>query len=537
MFELLSSITSGPSPGGGYWRGVDTHSFSFVAFDQPQALKVGEFVVCPVELAGQEQPLLARVVQRLPLRLLPDSFLAAPTLLPDDIAAAVGYAGRSNHTLEVVAEIIGYFDPHLNDFINPRLLPRPGQLVSLASDDLLARLLNRFRPGQVGAATLGSLLSRSPEAVPLGLDVAALTATHLAIIASTGAGKSYLAGVLIEELLAPHNRAAILLIDPHGEYGTLTDLSHHPQMQAEDYRPSVNLHKPGQLKIRFGSLALPDLHYLLPDLSERMEYVLGQAYRNVRQKRNQGWTLSDLRQAIEEIGEPDEGKKTSTYRETARALLWRVNAVFADSLLFDDAATLHLAQLLRPGQCTILQLNEVNARQQQVLVATLLRQIFQARLQTSRQKLSARSPLYLPYPVFIMIEEAHHFAPAGSEAVSGAILKQILGEGRKFGVGVGLISQRPGKLDGDVLSQCNTQCLLRIVNPVDQQKIRESVESVGQDLLRELPALSKGQAIIAGAAVNTPVLCRVRRRYTPHQAQDISAPQVWREFLESGGRS
>ena len=110
-------------------------------------------------------------------------------------------------------------------------------------------------------------------------------------------------------------------------------------------------------------------------------------------------------------------------------------------------------------------------------------------MQTSRQQVSRRSPLHLPYPVFTLIEEAHHFAPAHSDAVSGAILKQILGEGRKFGVGVGLVSQRPGKLDGDVLSQCNTQFLLRIVNPVDQQKVRESVESVGQDLLRELPAL------------------------------------------------
>lgn len=135
--------------------------------------------------------------------------------------------------------------------------------------------------------------------------------------------------------------------------------------------------------------------------------------------------------------------------------------------------------------------------------------------------------------MFILIEEAHHFAPANGDALSSGILKQVLAEGRKFGVGVGLISQRPGKLDPDALSQCNTQCLLRIVNPVDQARVRESVESVGQDLIRELPALTKGQAIIAGAAVNTPVLCRVRSRYTPHGAQDISAPQAWRAYFEA----
>ena len=71
-------------------------------------------------------------------------------------------------------------------------------------------------------------------------------------------------------------------------------------------------------------------------------------------------------------------------------------------------------------------------------------------------------------------------------------MKTILSEGRKFGVAVGLISQRPGKLDADVLSQCMTQFILRIVNPVDQARVAESVESVGRDLLQELPALSKG---------------------------------------------
>jgi len=107
-----------------------------------------------------------------------------------------------------------------------------------------------------------------------------------------------------------------------------------------------------------------------------------------------------------------------------------------------------------------------------------------------------------------------------------------MAEGRKFGVGIALISQRPGKLDSDALSQCNTQFLMRIVNPADQDSVRHSVESVGQDVLDALPGLSKGQAIIAGAAVNTPVLCRVRKRYTTHGAQDISAPEEWRKYAQ-----
>ena len=69
--------------------GPTPHSFSFVAFAQHQALKVGEFIVCPVELAGTEQPLLARVVKSLSLRVLPNTFLSAPTLWPSDVAASL----------------------------------------------------------------------------------------------------------------------------------------------------------------------------------------------------------------------------------------------------------------------------------------------------------------------------------------------------------------------------------------------------------------------------------------------------------------
>ena len=136
----------------------------------------------------------------------------------------------------------------------------------------------------------------------------------------------------------------------------------------------------------------------------------------------------------------------------------------------------------------------------------------------------------------MLIEEAHHFAPHGDEAVSTGILKQVLAEGRKFGIGVGLISQRPGKLDADVLSQCLTQCIMRIVNEVDQKSVAAAVEGVGRDLLDNLPALSKGQAIIAGAAVNTPVICRVRPRITPHGGESKDAPAEWRSYLGGAGR-
>ncbi len=179
----------------------------------------------------------------------------------------------------------------------------------------------------------------------------------------------------------------------------------------------------------------------------------------------------------------------------------------------------------------MLQINEIDERDQQVIVATILRRLYKARMETDRGKASEGSEHYLPYPVFVLLEEAHHFAPANAQVISTTVLKQVLAEGRKFGVGVALISQRPGKLDADVLSQCQTQCIMRIVNEIDQKTVATAVEGVGHELLRNLPALSKGQVIIAGGAVNTPVLCRVRARITPHGGESHDAPARWQEHF------
>jgi len=168
---------------------------------------------------------------------------------------------------------------------------------------------------------------------------------------------------------------------------------------------------------------------------------------------------------------------------------------------------------------------------QQVVVATLLRRLLHARMDTERGKSVEGDEAYLPYPVFVLVEEAHHFAPASADVISSGVLKQILSEGRKFGVGVGLISQRPGKLDADVLSQCMTHFIMRIVNPVDQASIASAVESVGRDLLDELPALSKGQVVIAGTALNTPVVCQTRTRLTRHGGTSIAAAEEWEKYF------
>jgi DNA helicase HerA-like ATPase len=81
-----------------------------------------------------------------------------------------------------------------------------------------------------------------------------------------------------------------------------------------------------------------------------------------------------------------------------------------------------------------------------------------------------------------------------------------------------------------------TQIIMRIVNPIDQQTIAQSVEGAGRAMLAELPALTKGQAIISGVGTNTPVMCRIRKRLTIHGGETFDAPEQWLKWHSSDSK-
>ena len=97
-------------------------------------------------------------------------------------------------------------------------------------------------------------------------------------------------------------------------------------------------------------------------------------------------------------------------------MIWRLNAVLRNSSIFNDFESIELPELFAPGQCTVIQLNEVDQREQQVIAATLLRRVYQARLDTAKQKAGRGDKNYLPFPVFCLLEEAHNYAPAAADA-------------------------------------------------------------------------------------------------------------------------
>ena len=523
--------------------GERPHEYLFITGDNRRA-RIGEFVYYAARDGSEVRRILGAVTARRLVRNLPDAFLADPQTPPAVVSALIGLEGEGCELYEITVETIGYFSPHLGDFVNPRIPPDAGAPVLLASSETLAAVLSPRKVGEQGAAHVGSLLTRSAGEVPVVLSVKDVVSTHLAILASTGAGKSYTAGVFVEELLAPHNRAAVLIVDPHGEYDTLRAIEADARFGRDGYQPEVKIYTPDRIKVRFSSLTEADIKYLLPEgTSDKMLHYLAQAFRRLKetpQGQHETYAYHDLRDFVaqEKYGDEDGRTGSGGNVSSIEGLLWRLDSRFQDrpNNIFADADHIPLQDLFLPGRCTILQLSDIEQHEQQVIVATLLRRVNKARMLTVRGD-AEHGENFLPYPVFALLEEAHRFAPAGQTVVSTNILKQILSEGRKFGVGIGLITQRPGKLDQDVLSQCMTQIIMRIVNPVDQDTIAKSVEGAGRQLLQELPALTKGQAVISGVGVNTPVMCRVRERLTKHGGETFDAPDEWARWHSEGERA
>lgn len=501
--------------------GDDPNEFEFIAPSTTE-IRTGEFVVYEGNVDDERRHVLARVTNSRQERGLPGDFLANPEVDPDAVAGALGVPSGDVELNRLTGRVIGYFDEQLETFSNPRSLPDPGTRLRLAADAFLEAVLpNADWESDSGLAHIGWVLNRPPGAANIHLPIDEVAATHLAVLASTGSGKSYTASVLIEEMMRPSSRAAMLVFDPHGEYDTLPDMRRNEYasvFQKDGYTPEVDVVSSDDINIAIPDLNYGDLLALIDGPSERMKHVLNDAWRNITDRTND----ISVDALVQECYNVD-GQDSST----ADALAWRLRQALGRDL-FVSAAREDVTDLVAPGQVTVLQLNRLSEDDQQMLAAALLRKLYEARERATRGRDDG-----IDHPVFALLEEGHRFAPDGS-ARSLGILRTILSEGRKFGFGIGIISQRPSKLDADVLSQCGTQVIMQIQNPNDQNAIRQSVESAGEDVLDELAGLTPGQAVVAGDAMNTPVLVRVRERYTPHGAESPEATREWRDAWSGG---
>lgn len=421
--------------------------------------------------------------------------------------ALSGQGREDSGKLSAHVRVIGYKDGAGRVQV-PRTPFPAGGTVRLADEGIVTSILG-LEGGKKGAF-IGKVKGLD---VPVHLNLNTLAQKHLSVLAKTGAGKSYTVGVILEEFLA--HKVPLVILDPHGEYGSLR----YPNMedkeldamvrygvkpksfqnQIQEYAVDVNLNPDAErLRLDGVNLTAREITEILPaKLSGGQVGVLHQAVKDVSDH-NPSYTIQDIIDIV------------NINKSNAK---WNVlNAL--DSLqgtgLFAIKGT-PLKDLVKPGKCTIINLKGVAPDIQEVVAGRITNMLWEAR---KRNEIPAH---------ILVVEEAHNFCPergVGS-AVSGPVLRTVASEGRKFGMGLVIVSQRPAKIDKNVLSQCNTQVVLKITNPNDLKAIVSSVEGITSETANEIQRLSVGVCMVAGGGLAQPVLVDVRPRVTRHGGASI----------------
>ncbi|MBM4161683.1 MAG: ATP-binding protein [Ignavibacteria bacterium] len=135
------------------------------------------------------------------------------------------------------------------------------------------------------------------------------------------------------------------------------------------------------------------------------------------------------------------------------------------------------------------------------------------------------------FPILLVFEEAHNYLPSG-QAGSGAArrtVERIAKEGRKYGVSCLIVSQRPAEVSETILAQCNNFVILRLTNPVDQNYVRKVMSDTFAGLVDTLPALRQGEALIVGEAIPMPLRVQIDYPNPEPSSADIKFFDKWKQ--------
>ncbi|QOJ78660.1 ATP-binding protein [Infirmifilum lucidum] len=440
-------------------------------------------------------------------------------------------AGIDDSNILCMARTLGFLanEDGRKAVLMPRRALFPGNPVYLAPDELVREFFS-YSPDE--GLHIGSLVSR--PSIPVYLSLNGFR-RHVAVIAQTGAGKSYTVGVMLEELLRLGGTA--IVIDPHADY---VFLSRTRDMRRHEFSDRILIFRNPNSTGRYSPEQLDNVHELVFKFSEldgdevaeiagipegwaNVRSAIREAVKALREEKKAGYTVRDLLEKLERMSRTlDERKK----REAASRAYAHLRGL-AKFTVFGDRTTPVKDEILRPGHVSILDLSGLNDASQDYIVSRVLEEVF-----------ALRSTGQFPSPVFVVIEEAHRFVPskaAKRKTMSAQIINTIAAEGRKFGVFLILVTQRPSKIDADTLSQCNSQIILRITNPLDQRAVAESSERLGEELMKDLPGLNVGEAIIVGELTRIPVIVKVRERVTREGGADIDLVEELRKTREELG--
>jgi DNA helicase HerA-like ATPase len=467
-------------------------------------------------------------------------------------------------------EAIGFRDPDTGQIKMPRRALDPGAPVEPVDFQFLSAF---YEFQEYSSLHIGNLVGyeRGSTAVPVYLDVNRLVTEHLAVLAMTGSGKSYTVGRIIERLVAINN-GSVVVFDPHGEYGRALQDGHlrfnERADELDDQRDraalpaireaftrlrqagaGISIYSPQnasfrqkyaganqELALQFDHFEMDDLSEILPGLTEPQQRVLDVAIRywiaheatTPRDINRLRYYLGDGIDDVRQWDELSQAEATALNGRSAAVASMKLSRVLQEAQSFYHSglpgATDVYEMIGRPtdrrGRLVIVDLQGLSDTAKQVITALISSEILRA----------ASSKTDRIRPCFLVYEEAHNFAPAGEAAVSHRIIKKIAGEGRKFGVGFAVVSQRPSKLDPDVTSQCNTLIAMRLRNPDDQRFISKTSDMVSAADLDQLPGLSTGEAPICGRSIPAPLLVRVGTKALIHGGESPEVLNVWGRF-------
>ncbi|MEM3519308.1 MAG: ATP-binding protein [Candidatus Hadarchaeales archaeon] len=360
--------------------------------------------------------------------------------------------------------------------------PSPGQKVMIVDQKELEIFLGLREDG----VEIGHLRHHQ---LPVKLGLTKLLQKHVAVLAISGAGKSNLASVVIEELLKrkpEEGRPAVVVVDPHGEYRYLAE--------DEELSPQVRILDGRKIKIGVQELNAYSFREFLPEMSEMQVRELQKILEKLQAKGKE-FGLEEI------IVEVEAGEKMHNHlRQALEGWLFDL----ASLGIFDVRDFPEWGEMVRAGRAVVIDLSGIySLRKKQMLVAHIAKKLFFLRRKGK-----------IP-PFVLCVEEAHQFAPAGeakAAAISKPILETIGREGRKFYASLMLISQRPVRLSTTLLSQVNTNIILRMTNPYDLEHIKQSSEAITKEVAEMISSLEVGEALIVGEVVNHPVFVKVRKR-------------------------
>lgn len=427
------------------------------------------------------------------------------------------------------------------------------------------------------------------ESLDAKIDLDKLISRHCAIIGSTGSGKSNSVSVLLQSIANrdfPSSR--ILVIDPHGEYNdALSKYSRVIEINSKEHEnrlqiPFWALPFNELIKIFSGNLTDQNREYIREKIVEakiksieangiEIEKESITADSPIPFSIKKLWfeldnferiTLKSDRQTPTDIIENGdiETLKSNQYKPAglgssepflnprAKGILGFLDSMRnkicdssykflfnpgklspnIDGVIEEDLDSILMKWVGNKLPITILDLSGIPSEIMSSISGTLLKIIYDGLFWGFSTKVGGKKQ-----PLLIVLEEAHTYLKAGENSISSRIVQTIAKEGRKYGVGLLLVTQRPSELDDTVLSQCGTMIALRMNNAKDRGHVRSAIQDELQSMVELLPSLRTGEALISGEAVKLPSRVKFFKITNAPKSSDPKASERWLDEIDN----